>query len=261
MTSCDRYSEAIGDYVDGTLDERAGRELELHLAGCPSCRALVADLRQIRDTARQLEPMEPPARVWTALAQQIAADRAAAAPVRPAGGRRSGLAAWLSPAWQTGLAAAAVIAVITVTASIVWLIERPGGMPAGPATASTSAPATPESAGPATAESVAGELKQAEGHYQKAIEGLQQIAKDGEGSLDPKVAESLQKNLAIVDQAIADSRAALQQQPTSEPAQASLLDAFRTKVGLLQETISLINEMRKGNQAGAARIMQDMKKS
>jgi len=263
MTGCERYTEAIGDDVDGALDGRARLELEEHLAGCPSCRALAADLRQIRDAARRLEPVEPPARVWTEISRRVAADAGAraTAPIAPAHGRRSAFASWLSPAWQAGLAAAAVLALITVTASIVWLIERPGGTPPAPITAAAGVETAAPAGAPATAESVAGELKQAEDHYQKAIEGLQQIAKAGEGSLDPKVAESLQKNLAIVDQAIADSRTALQQQPTSEPAQASLLDAFRTKVGLLQETIALINEMRKGNQAGAARIMQDMKKS
>jgi hypothetical protein len=135
-----------------------------------------------------------------------------------------------------------------------------GGAPASsPATATASAPASPTGAAPP--ESVAGELQQAEAHYEKAIDGLQQIAKAGQGSLDPKVAAALQQNLTVIDQAIAESRAALQAQPTSAPAQASLLDAFRTKVGLLEETIALINEMRKGNDAGAARIVKGLKQS
>ena len=58
-----------------------------------------------------------------------------------------------------------------------------------------------------------------------------------------------------------ESRAALRTEPTSEPAQQSLLEAFRTKVGLLQDTIALINEMRKGNQAEAARIAEGLNKS
>ena len=69
------------------------------------------------------------------------------------------------------------------------------------------------------------------------------------------------KNLTIIDQAIRESRTALESQPTSELAQESLFEAFRRKVALLQDTISLINEMRKGNQAGAARIIQNLDKS
>jgi len=65
----------------------------------------------------------------------------------------------------------------------------------------------------------------------------------------------------VIDQAIRESRAALQSQPASELAQESLFEALRRKVGLLQETIGLINEMRKGNQAGTARIIQNLNKS
>jgi hypothetical protein len=48
-------------------------------------------------------------------------------------------------------------------------------------------------------------------------------------------------------------------QPDSEPAQQSLLESFKTKVALLQDTVALINEMRKGNEAGAARIVSGLK--
>jgi len=101
----------------------------------------------------------------------------------------------------------------------------------------------------------------AEQHYEKAIAGLEQIAKAGQGTLDPQLAGTLQKNLAVIDQAIHDSRVALQTQPTNELAQESLFEAFRRKVGLLQETVSLMNEMRKGNQAEAAKIIGNMNKS
>ena len=62
-----------------------------------------------------------------------------------------------------------------------------------------------------------------------------------------------------MDQAINESRAALKTQPGSEPAQQSLLDNFKTKISLLQDTVALINEMRKGNEAGAARIASGLK--
>ena len=50
----------------------------------------------------------------------------------------------------------------------------------------------------------------------------------------------------MVDQAISESRAALKAQPSSEPAQASLLESFRAKIDLLQDTVALVNEMRRG---------------
>ena len=68
----------------------------------------------------------------------------------------------------------------------------------------------------------------------------------------------LQNNLRVIDQAIGESRAALQAQPSSAPAQASLFDAMRDKVALLQQTVELINEMRKGNQAEAGRLIEGL---
>jgi hypothetical protein len=109
------------------------------------------------------------------------------------------------------------------------------------------------------AQSVESELLQAEAHYDKAIKGLQQITDAGQGALDPKTAATLQKNLSVIDQAISESRAAVHSEPNNEPAQASLLDSFKMKISLLQDTVSLINEMRKGNDAGAARIVSGLK--
>ena len=49
-------------------------------------------------------------------------------------------------------------------------------------------------------------------------------------------------------------------QPDSDPARESLLESFRAKVDLLQNTIALINEMRKGNDDQAARIISGLKR-
>jgi len=111
----------------------------------------------------------------------------------------------------------------------------------------------------ASAAAVETELRAAEEHYDKAIKGLEQIASAEQGALDTNTAATLQKNLAVIDQAINESRAAVIAQPSSEPARESLLESFRSKLALLQDTVALINEMRKGNEAGAARVVSGLK--
>ena len=64
---------------------------------------------------------------------------------------------------------------------------------------------------------------------------------------------------SVIDQAIGESRAALKTQPNSEPAQQSLFENFKSKIALLQDTVALVNEMRKGNEVGAARIVSGLK--
>lgn len=226
----------IGGYVDEALDTGRRAEVEQHLASCAVCRALVADLTEIRRIAASLEEREPPARTWQRIDRAIQLE-----PTRGAG--------WRSPLiW---LAAAAALALST------YVGMRYGGQPAGPAESMHGGSAA--AAATMSAEAVEAELRAAESHYEKAFQGLEQIAKSEQNALDPKTAATLQKNLAVIDQAISESREAVRAQPTSEPAVSSLMDNFRMKLALLQDTVALINEMRKGNEAGAARVVSGLK--
>lgn len=154
--------------------------------------------------------------------------------------------------WPVWIGAAAALLLATAI-GVMPLMTR------GPAVHDDSAAA--ESAEPnaaVTVESVTAEFEAAERHYQKAIDDLQTIANQDTGELDPQVASVLQKNLTVIDQAISESRAALKSQPASSNAQNGLFDALRTKVALLQQTVELINEMRKGNHAEAGRRIQTL---
>lgn len=232
----------LADFVDGEIDAATERLVERHLEECPDCRALVADLRTVRAAAFTLDRQEPPASLLASLQAKIAAERAATPPP----------ARWPNTpaAWGVWLAAAAALVLFT-SMSVMPLLRQ--NSPAPPATS-----AEPAVAGTALVDSVEADLKAAEAHYEKAIQGLEQIARSDSNELDPQVAAVLQKNLQVVDQAIGESRAALQDQPANPNVQASLFEAMRSKVSLLQQTVELINEMRKGNQAEAGRLMQDM---
>jgi hypothetical protein len=140
--------------------------------------------------------------------------------------------------WQwVGLAAMLVLVTMAV-----YFVMR---------TSSTAPP--PGNAGQdAAVQAVADELKLAMQHYENAITQLEALTKNRDGTIDPAVATMLQKNLAVVDQAIAESRMALASNPESEPARESLFEALRRKVGVLQATVSLMNQMRQGNPGGAA---------
>ncbi len=254
--NCERYEEAIGELVDGApMDEATRIEIDAHLRDCASCRALAADLRQIRAAAARLPQAPVPARVWSRIAARMPGSDAT-----PWAARVFRLMAG-SPRLRLAWGTAATLAVAVVVALIVVPRLR---TTAPTQTAQVEAPATAPAVHANDRElvqSVESELRLAEQHYEKAIAGLEQIAKAGEGTLDPQLAGTLRKNLGVIDQAIHDSRVALEVQPTNEVAQESLFEAFRRKVGLLQDTVALINEMRKGNQGEAAKIIGNMNKS
>jgi anti-sigma factor ChrR (cupin superfamily) len=250
---------ALNDFIDGSLGLAERSEIDQHLAACTTCRQTVDDLREILRTVGELEPREAPVRAWSRLERAIKMEREHATSAAPARGARgaqatggeAGRAAILKgrSAWIAGLAAAAVL-VLATTVGMRYMATRHADV-----AADTGARA---GAGEA-AQSVETELRQAEAHYENAIKGLEAIANSEQSELDPRTAATLQKNLAVIDQAISESRAAVRAQPASEPAQQSLIDGFKTKIGLLQDTVALINEMRKGNEAGAARIASGLK--
>jgi hypothetical protein len=104
-------------------------------------------------------------------------------------------------------------------------------------------------------------LRIADEHYVQAIAGLEQVVQTQQAALDPAVAATLQKNLGVIDEAIRESREAIRAQPNSQVVQISLFEALRQKVALLEDTVALINVMRKGDQAGAAQILGRPSKS
>lgn len=253
--------DAIHAYVEDSgspgpsrdaLDRAARAEIEQHLADCAACKQLVADLLEIRTVAASLEPREPPARVWSRIERAIELER------RAEGENRFGISR-LAPsrAARYSWAAAAVLLLATAVGLRYGLTSRQAPQAAAPAAEVGSNP--PALTEQASAQAVEAELRAAESHYERAIKGLEQIAGAGERTLDPKTASTLQKNLAVIDQAINESRAAVRAEPTSEPAANSLMENFKTKLALLQDTVALINEMRKGNEAGTARIVSGLK--
>jgi hypothetical protein len=104
-------------------------------------------------------------------------------------------------------------------------------------------------------ETVQNEVDTAQQQFEKAIAELEKVAKANQQALDPSTSQTIEKNLGIIDQAIAENRAAVKSEPASVAARETLFDALRQKVSLLQDTIALINEMRKGNNAAAAQLV------
>src|SRR5262245_1466664 len=256
--------EALNAYADGSLTAGEAADIEQHLGACLSCRQLVDELREILRATSDLDLREPPVRVWPRIERAIQLERQEGArrsqpddadtSARLKGTRVLGAATMRPRVVFGGLAAAAAL----VLATLVGLRSLPGRHVDTTGSRSTVESSAQASAN-AAAQAVESELRQAEAHYENAIKGLEQIANAEQGALDPRTAATLQKNLAVIDQAISESRAALRSQPASEPAQASLIENFKTKIALLQDTVALINEMRKGNEAGAARIVSGLK--
>lgn len=223
--TCQEYDGHIDDFVDEMLSDARRAECEAHVSTCTNCRALTADLRTIRVAARTLEPQVPSPQVWYRIAAAIEAEP------------RRIVSAWFG-GWQQALGGA--VATVLIVSSLSWV----GGHLAP---AARNRPASPISDASEAPPLDAVEFTLVEQQYTTAIAGLEDITMKERAALDADTAEVLQANLTVIDSAIGESRAALDQEPGSTIAQESLVEALRNKVVLLQDTVALINATRPGD--------------
>lgn len=252
---CQDAQRALDARLIGALSREQAEALDAHLATCGECRALAEDALRLQAELRLMGTEGPSPRTWDRLVATLEAD--------PEFQRAAATAEGGTPAsrridWRWVALAATLLVVI---AGSLLMLRRTLG-PVSPA-AGVAGPVVPGTGSDpdALVTSIEGELDLAAKHYENAIAGLERVASESETPLDPTVMATVRENLQIIDDAIDDSRVALRNDPQSQIAQESLFDAFRRKVALLQDTIALMNEMRKGNQAGAARVAESLNKS
>jgi anti-sigma factor RsiW len=247
VRACERYLNAIQELVDGTLGPIRRAELELHLESCDACRALAEDLQAIAAAAQSLEPLTPPDRTWQQISSRLRAEGRATR-TGPADVRRYSVAT---------LALAAALALI-VGASLYVLKRQTPPPPTSSSAPVASAPAggapsetqgNPAGATPVQAGDIATELAAIDKHFQNVIERA--------STRDPATAAVLKKNLLVMNEAIAESRKALEADPQNRSAQ--LYENLKRKIRFLQDTIALMNSMRQGDAAGAAEIVESGK--
>ena len=245
--TCDECTSRLSDALDGELDSAAAAAVDAHLRSCAACRGVADDLQQVTAAARTLEQHAVPPAAWSAIAARLGE------PLRASSWRTgwlpARLTAWPDTEWRRVAVALGVLLVLAGGAAG-WAVRS----------VFSTAPGTSQ-VGASTDEAVQtveAELALAQEHYERAIASLEQITSAVSTVLDPEIAAVLQRNLTVIDGAIDESREALNAQPTSEVVQQNLFGALRSKVTLLQETVALINEMRQGDQEGAARILSGL---
>jgi hypothetical protein len=242
MSRCEDIQRQLSALVDGLLPPGEDAAVRAHLRTCADCSGVLEDIQRIVATAKRLGPLAPPDHVWLEVAGRIRLDRGTpqTAPVLKT--RRP------SPMWQWAGMAAALVA----TTLGLYFFQQAAEAPPQEAT-SVSEPA-PQAAAPepGTMDAVTQRLDLADAFYEQAISELE--------AADPEFAANVRTSLTSIDEAIEESRAAMIDDPQSEPARDSLFEALRRKISVLQATATLINEMRQGDQAGAARAAEGLGK-
>ena len=261
---CEEFGERLADLLERDVDEATRAELESHALSCAECGSLLADMRKLRIDASNLPELVPSHDLWEGVAQRIDA------PVIPLRGAETERfqrgSRW--PRWTAMAAAAAVLIALTSTST--YFITVHSGTASTKTTANGSRPvpdstqlpsrasetrvatvtSAPDSARPGAA---APEPKttpgtatvrlvskpSAEQVYSSEIARLRTIVERRRTQLDPVTISVIERNLKVIDDAIAQCRLALAKDPASRFLMESLNNALETKVELLRTATML----------------------
>ena len=213
--NCHNAENLLNRYVDGELDRGETEVLEEHIASCSRCREALGQLRALVEQAGSAAPVISPGRdLWPSIRNRIEADTAGPTVSRRETGR---------PEWTVRALVPMAAAILLVITSVITLRLFSDGLD------SLERFTSEWNQGLAT-------LAAMEQQYVGVTEDLF-YSISGYGEKLPETArEAIEQNLAIIETAIADSRAAALDNPSDAELQSLLSTVYRQKMELLKWT-------------------------
>lgn len=276
--TCDRFLELLPDLLEGDLAGPALAAATAHRAGCARCAEVVAELEHVTRSAAALPTLQPARDLWEGIAARIEAPvlplaAAPAAARAPAWHRRPWLAAaavLLLVAGTAGITRQLTLRQLTLrgpgdapeVALAALAVDAVGRADPAPATgaavvgeslavtevptATGSRPATrpADAARPPAMQlaSIEGTALEAAAAYDEELVALRAVLDERRTSLDSATVRVLESNLAIIDRAIAESRAALLRDPASRFLNERLSTAVQDKLQLMRTAVLISND-------------------
>ena len=223
----ENWMDRLSDYLDDEMSPAERAQLEERLAEDEALANTLEGLRRVKARARAVDDPVPPQaqQLWEGIATRIGAT----VPARPEAPSVAGsIRPWRSrrvPLSVPQLIAAGV-ALMVLSGGGVLLVQ---GWDEVGDTALTSSDAP----GIAAFASVGAT------RYDQAVSDLARVLETQRDLLDPETVETIEQNLAIIDQAIARSLEALRDAPQSEYLRSHLEQTMRQKLTLLQHATAL----------------------
>lgn len=237
--NCEKCQEQLSEYLDGTLAASRRALLSGHLADCADCAEARDELALIVGAARECrdELYTPPdsRAMWLRISNVIEGERAlrpAAAAAAATPRRESPWSRVFRRRWELTLPQmAAAVAAICVSVSFITAVGVRGLVDA-------------QTAREAQQQQAAAARPVVEGSYpqgtylrqqQARISYLQQRVEQRKAAWNPRMRESFQRSLDVLDQAVVDSLDELKRNPHDEVSEETLNAALRDKLELLRE--------------------------
>jgi hypothetical protein len=210
--TCEETDTRLDDYVDGALPPAEAQAVAAHLGGCAACREDEAALRDVLQLAHDLPRDKQPARdLWPGIAARIQAPVAAAWP------------------WRLAVAAALLVA---ASSALTYVLVRPT-----PQVAVDPSPAPAEDPATTAARPVSQGTDDAT--FVAATEELLDALDERRATLAPETRAVVDRNLAAIDAALGEIRAALRKDPGNVELERRLGSVHRRKIEVLQRVVRL----------------------
>jgi anti-sigma factor RsiW len=194
-------------FADGTLSASSRAAVVAHLDSCPTCTALVDGLRGVLAAADSVpRSIEPPRDLWPEIRARIRGE--ARAPADRGRGWR----------YYTVLAAAAVMLVAISSMVTREVVLKAAGAPNDVATVES----LPSGVVPVS-------------EYDRLDRELTALLETHRRSLRPETIATVERNLAIIDRAIAEIRVALVEDPANRALHDLLRASYGQKAALLRQ--------------------------
>jgi hypothetical protein len=227
---CEKCSELLGDFLDGTLAGDDRTLLNAHLEECLGCGCVRDEIRSIVSTAQESREyfVAPPneralwLRVRNTIEAELNADQRAAASSFT-GGRENFLSRLMNKRWALSLPqlTAAVIAIVVGVSVITTVgVQQFAGKNAERAQPETATGRSTRNLNP---------------DQILAIEYLMQRVEERKSRWNPRMREAFDRNLSVIDATVSDSLRELKESPHDEISEESLNAALRDKMELLRE--------------------------
>ena len=209
--TCTELRDRLEAYVRGTLPAEESAGFEAHLTECAACSAfLEAREPRLAETSGLPESIEPGSDLWPGIKRRLGGWTA---------GRLGPRRRVMLPGWM--LAAAAVLLVVVSSAVTALLLNRPSGRPAV---------LSPVAVAPLEAQ------------YATATADLIAALEQARSRLSPATIATIERNLATIDSALAESRGALAADPGNAVLEQLVVAAWRQKVDFLRRATALGSE-------------------
>ncbi len=220
----DQWTEKLSDYLDGELSPGETEALDAHLLECAECGQTLQQLKTVVMRAGQVIDREPPRDLWPAIAARLAVTET-----------ETGREMATSPqkrrvSFSIPQLAAASVVLMLISAGTMYMMVR---NEAAPVAEVTQPAMQPMSAGSASVRAVSR-------NYDAAVQELETALEHNRSQLDSTTIRVLEQNLAIIDRAITDARAALGQEPANPYLSRYLDQAMQKKVQLLRRATSVM---------------------